>query len=392
MKRETFLPFSLPSIGQEEIDEVSDTLRSGWLSTGPKVNRFEGEFADYVGAKHAIAVNSCTAGLKIALVALGISSGDEVVLPTFTFCSAANVVVHLGAKPILVDVGKDFNLNVELLAELVETRLRSGNRIKAIIPVDHSGQPCDLQGVADIARRHGLEVVEDAAHAVGAEFSGQKIGSFSRVTAFSFYAIKNMTTGEGGMITTADDELAARMRLLSMHGMSKDAWKRYEDTGSWYYEIEAAGFKQNMTDIQASLGIHQLRKLDGFIQKRTKFAQIYSEVFAEVPELEVPSLHADRKHAWHLYVMRLRTERLRINRAQFIEELSARNIGTSVHFIPVHLHPFYKREFAYRKGDFPVAEHLFERIISLPLYPRMTEQDVMYVADSVLDVVRRYRK
>ena len=389
---DTFLPFSLPMIGDEEIAEVEDTLRSGWLTTGPKVKRFEKDFSDYVGCQHAIAVNSCTAALKIALVALGVGPGDEVIVPTLTFCSTANVVVHLGARPMLVDVEQDFNISVSALTSLVGQRTANGGRRKVIIPVHHSGQPCDLTAVHEIARRHGLAVVEDAAHAVGAEYCGSKIGTHSRVAAFSFYTIKNLTTGEGGMMVTDDEDLAAKMRLLSLHGMSKDAWKRYAGAGSWYYEVVEPGFKQNMTDIQASLGIHQLRKLDKFIEARARYANMYSKAFADVPELETPIVHGGRKHAWHLFVLRLRTERLKIDRAQFIEKLRARNIGTSVHFIPVHLHPFYQRTFGYKPGDFPVADELYQRIVSLPLYPRMTQQDVEYVIDSVLDVIRQNRK
>lgn len=398
--RDSFLPFSLPTIGEEEIAEVTDSLRSGWITTGPKTRRFEEEFREYIGAKHAIAVNSCTAGLHIALAALGIGSGDEVIVPTLTFCSTANVVVHLGARPVLVDVGEDFNVTPEAIERAITPRT------KAIIPVHYGGQPCDLEAIYTIAARNNLAVVEDAAHAVGATYHGFKIGSDALplsllgregqrlriVTAFSFYATKNMTTGEGGMITTADDELAERMRLLSLHGMSRDAWKRYTSTGSWYYEVLLPGYKYNMTDIQAALGIHQLRKLDDFIAIRQRYARMYDEGFADLPEVERPIIHPDRTHTYHLYVIRLNLERLTINRAQFIEELKALNIGTSVHFIPVHLHPFYRETFGYRLGACPVAERIYERIISLPLFPRMTEDDVRDVIHAVKDVVSRHRK
>jgi len=398
--RDSFLPFSLPTIGEEEIAEVTDSLRSGWITTGPKTRRFEEEFREYIGAKHAIAVNSCTAGLHIALAALGIGSGDEVIVPTLTFCSTANVVVHLGARPVLVDVGEDFNVTPEAIERAITPRT------KAIIPVHYGGQPCDLEAIYTIAARNDLAVVEDAAHAVGATYHGFKIGSDALplsflggegqrlriVTVFSFYATKNMTTGEGGMITTADDELAERMRLLSLHGMSRDAWKRYTSTGSWYYEVLLPGYKYNMTDIQAALGIHQLRKLDDFIAIRQRYARMYDEGFADLPEVERPIIHPDRTHTYHLYVIRLNLERLTINRAQFIEELKALNIGTSVHFIPVHLHPFYRETFGYRLGACPVAERIYERIISLPRFPRMTEDDVRDVIHAVKDVVSRHRK
>ena len=388
--RASFLPFSLPLIGEEEIAEVIDSLRSGWITTGPKVKRFEDEFAQYIGCRHAIAVNSCTAALHVALTALGIGPDDEVIVPTLTFCSTANVVVHLGARPVLVDVGEDFNLQPEAIERAITPRT------KAIIPVHYSGQACDLASVYDIARRHKLAVVEDAAHAVGAEWDNRKIGvsphtqvldSGKHIVCFSFYAIKNLTTGEGGMIVTSDNDLAERMRLLSLHGMNRDAWKRYSSAGSWFYEVQEAGYKDNMTDIQASLGIHQLKKLDRFIATRARYAGMYSEAFADMLEVEPPLVHPEGKHAWHLYVIKLVLERLKIDRAQFIEKLHAQNIGTSVHFIPVHLHPYYRERFGYKRGDLKHAEHLYDRIVSLPLYPGMTEDDVHDVIRAVRYVI-----
>lgn len=393
--RRSFLPFSLPTIGEEEIAEVVDSLKSGWITTGPKTKRFEEEFQKYIGSKHAIAVSSCTAGLHIALAALGVGPGDEVIVPTLTFCSTANVVVHLGARPVLVDVGEDFNVTPEAIEQAITPKT------KAIIPVHYGGQPCDLEAIYALAARYNLPVVEDAAHAVGATYHGHKIGSdalqlstfnVQRVTVFSFYATKNMTTGEGGMITTADDELAERMRLLSLHGMSHDAWKRYTSAGSWYYEVVLPGYKYNMTDIQAALGIHQLRKLDSFIATRQHYARLYDQAFGDLPEVKTPITHSDRSHVYHLYVIRLNLERLTIDRAQFIEELKALNIGTSVHFIPVHLHPFYREAFGYRPGDFPVAERLYKQIISLPLFPRMSENDIQDVIDAVKIIISRYRR
>ncbi len=399
--REKFLPYALPSIGEEEIAEVVDSLRSGWVTTGPKVKRFETDFAEYVGAKHAIAVNSCTAALHIALTALGVGPGDEVIVPTLTFCSTANVVVHLGACPVLVDVGKDFNVTPEAIEAAITPNT------KAIMPVHYGGQPCDLAPIYEIAARHNLAVVEDAAHAVGAAYRGHKIGSdgllrasplvkddrkAKTITAFSFYATKNMTTGEGGMITTTDDDLAERMRLLTLHGMSRDAWKRYTNAGSWYYQVLLPGYKDNMTDIQASMGIHQLRRLNGFVQTRQHYACLYDKAFADLPELETPIIHPDRTHIYHLYVIRLNLDRLTIDRAGFIEELKACGIGTSVHFIPVHLHPFYQERFGYRRGWLPQAEALYDCIISLPLYPRMTETDVQDVIQAVRHIVIAKRR
>ena len=395
MSRTEYLPYALPSIGEEEIAEVADSLRSGWITAGPKVKRFEEDFAEYVGTRHAIAVSSCTAALHIALTALGVGPGDEVIVPTLTFCSTANVVVHLGARPVLVDVGEDFNV----MPGAIEAAITS--RTKAIVPVHYGGQACDLDAVYAIATHHHVPVVEDAAHAVGAAYHGIRIGADDlepvafgqpRATAFSFYAIKNMTTGEGGMITTSDEALAGKMRLLALHGMNRDAWKRYTSAGSWYYEIVVPGYKDNMTDIQAALGIHQLRRLDGFVKTRQRYAQMYTAAFAALPEIDTPVIRPRRLHAYHLYAIRLGLDQLVIDRKQFIEELGKRGIGTSVHFIPVHLHPFYRDCFGTRRGDLPQAEALYDRIISLPLYPAMTEGDVRDVISAVADVVGVHRR
>jgi dTDP-4-amino-4,6-dideoxygalactose transaminase len=393
--RDAFLPYALPSIGEEEIAEVVDSLRSGWVTSGPKVKRFELDFAEYVGARHAIAVNSCTAGLHIALTALGVGPGDEVIVPTLTFCSTANVVVHLGARPVLVDVGDDFNVTPQAIESATTPRT------KAVIPVHYGGQPCDLEAIYALAVRHELAVVEDAAHAVGSTYHDLKIGSDAlqpltgnvrRATVFSFYAIKNMTTGEGGMITTPDNELAEQMRLLSLHGMSRDAWKRYTSAGSWYYEVVLPGYKDNMTDIQAAMGIHQLQKLDGFIDIRRHYARMYEEAFADLSEVEIPVVHPDRSHAYHLYVIRLKLDTLTVDRVQFVEQLRECRIGTSVHFIPVHLHPYYQERFGYRRGDLPRAEAIYDRIVSLPLYPRMSETDVQQVIQVVRRIVVAHRR
>lgn len=392
--RSSFLPFSMPTIGEEEIAEVVDSLRSGWVTTGPKTRRFEANFAEYINSKHAIAVNSCTAGLHIALTAMGVGPGDEVIVPTLTFCSAANVVVHLGARPVLVDVGQDFNV----LPDCIEKSITP--RTKVIMPMHYGGQACNLAAIYEIAERKGVSVVEDAAHAIGSVYDENRIGSdalgsshprLRRVTVFSFYATKNMTTGEGGMITTVDDDLAERMRLLSLHGMTKDAWKRYSKAGSWYYEVVLPGYKDNMTDIQAALGIHQLEKLDAFIRTRQQYAQMYDDAFSDLSEVEPPLTHPDRNHIYHIYALRLGLECLTIDRARFIEELHALNIGSSVHFIPVHLHPYYRKAFGYKEGDLPNAESLYERMVSLPLFPRMTPSDVQDVIAAVKTVLCQKR-
>jgi dTDP-4-amino-4,6-dideoxygalactose transaminase len=393
--REEFLPFALPSIGEAEIAEVVDTLRSGWVTTGPKVKMFETDFGNYTNSSTALGVNSCTAGLHTALTALGIGRGDEVILPTFTFCATANVVAHLGARPVLVDIGWDFQVSPAAIEAAITPRSR------AIMPVHYAGQACALDSIYELAERHHLAVVEDAAHAVGATYHGHKIGSdllaqqhpqVRRATAFSFYANKNMTTGEGGMITTADNELASEMRVLSLHGMNKDAWKRYTNSGSWFYEVVSAGYKNNMTDIAAAMGIHQLRRLDGFISLRQKYARMYDEAFAGLDVLETPIMHADRNHVYHLYAIRLHLERLKINRAEFIEGLKELNIGASVHFIPVHLHPFYRERFGYQGGDFPRAETIYDSVLSLPLYPNMSEQDVNDVIEAVHRLASIHRR
>ncbi len=392
--RPDFLPFARPSIGEEEIAEVVDALRSGWVTTGPKVKVFENDFAEYVGAGYALAVSSCTAGLQIALAALGVGPGDEVIVPTFTFCATANVVVHLGARPVLVDVGEDFNVTPEALEAAITSRT------KAVIPVHYGGRPCDLTAIYQLAQRYRLAVVEDAAHAVGARYGDYRVGAdglqkdypgLRRATVFSFYATKNMTTGEGGMITTSDADLFDRLRILSLHGMSRDAWRRYTRGGSWYYEVTAAGYKANMTDIQAALGIHQLERLDRFIQVRRRYARLYDEGFSDLVEVTTPAVRADQDNVYHLYVIRLDLSALTISRADFIELLRARNIGTGVHFIPVHLHPFYRERFGYRWGDFPAAEALYERVVSLPLYPGMSEADVRYVVTGVRRVIANCR-
>jgi dTDP-4-amino-4,6-dideoxygalactose transaminase len=396
-RREKFLPFALPSIGEEEIEEVVDSLRSGWVTTGPKVKKFEEAFREYVKCKHAVAVNSCTAGLHVALSAIGVGPGDEVIVPTLTFTATANVVVHLGAKPVLVDIGSDFNI----LPDKIESAITS--KTKVIIPVHHSGQSCDLEEIYSIGKNSNISVIEDAAHAIGTTYKDHRIGSASlnyfgsdsklkRTVVFSFYATKNMTTGEGGMIVTEDEPLAAKMRILTLHGMSKDAWKRYSSAGSWYYEVVDAGYKYNMTDIQASLGIHQLNKLNGFIERRQEISYHFDEAFQGMDEIETPIRHQDRNHVYHLYVIQPDPDKLTIDRSQFIEKLKELNIGTSVHFIPVHLHPFYRKTYGYEKGNLPNAEKIFDRMISLPLYPAMTDNDVQDVISAVKSITKENRR
>lgn len=384
--RSEFLPFSRPEIGEEEIEEVVQALRSGWVTTGPRTKEFEHRTAEYIGAKHAIAVNSCTGGLHIALAAIGVGPGDEVITSPLTFCSTANVVVHLGATPVFADIREDYNIDP------AEIERRITPRTKAIIPVHFGGQPCRMDEILALARAHGLRVIEDAAHAIGATYRDRMVGTIGDATAFSFYPTKNMTTGEGGMVTTEDDELAERMRLLSLHGISKDAWKRYTSEGSWYYEVIYAGYKYNMTDIQAALGLHQLAKLNRFLDLRASMVARYEQAFRDIPEIRRPVVGDDVCPAWHLYAIQLELEQLTINRAEFVEALRAQNIGSSIHFIPVHLHPYYRDRYGYKPGDYPRTEHTYERIISLPLFPGMKAQDLEDVIAAVTWIVQKHRR
>jgi len=381
------IPYFLPTIGEEEIQSVVETLRSGWLTTGPKTKQFEQLFAQRMGAKHAIAVNSCTAALHLALEAIGVGRDDEVLVPTMTFASTAEVVVHLGAKPVLVDVLPD---TLAIDPNAIESKITP--RTKAIMPVHYAGQPADMDPILDLARRRGLRVIDDAAHAIPASYKGRMVGTLGEITAFSFYANKTMTTGEGGMITTSDDALADRMRIMSLHGISRDAWKRFSAEGSWFYEITAPGYKDNMTDVASSLGIHQLAKADDFWKARSERAAWYTELLADVPEIATPPLLSHVQHAWHLYVIQVQPERLTINRNQFIEKLNAAGVGTSVHYTPLHMHPYYRDVWGYRPEDLPVAWNAYQRIISLPLYPRLSRSDVEKGVEVVKTICRENRR
>jgi dTDP-4-amino-4,6-dideoxygalactose transaminase len=382
-----FIPFHKPAIGEEEIRSVVETLRSGWLTTGPKVKTFEADFARCIGSLHAVAVNSGTAALHLALEAVGIKSGDEVIVPTMTFTATAEVVLYLGARPVLVDSRAD-DLNIDV--DRIEAAISSNT--KAIIPVHIAGRPCSMDQILAIAQRHDLRVIEDAAHALPASHQGRKVGAIGDITCFSFYATKTITTGEGGMATTENPEWAKRMRMMSLHGISLDAWNRYTEKGSWYYEVLRPGYKYNMTDIAAALGIEQLKRCDDFYQARRRIAEQYNEAFADLPEVQTPPCGSDLQHAWHLYIIQLNLHRLSIDRQDFIKALNSRRTGTSVHFIPLHLHPFYKQTFGCQASDFPQASTAFERIVSLPIYPMMTEQNVNDVIGAVRELVQEYRR
>jgi dTDP-4-amino-4,6-dideoxygalactose transaminase len=381
------VPFHRSTVGEEEIQALAAVIRSGWITMGPKTIEFEKQFADYVGARHAIDVCSGTAAIHLALECLGLKPGDEVLLPTTTFTATGEAVTYVGCRPVLVDVDP-----VTLNIDVADAEKKLTSRTRAVIPVHIAGQACDMDELHSFAQQHGLRVIEDAAHALPSEYRGKRVGGLSELTAFSFYATKTLTTGEGGMVTTNDDDLAARMRLMRLHGIAGDAWKRYGKNGSWYYEVTEAGFKYNPTDMQAALGLVQLAKCDASHLARRSIAGRYSAAFECLPELESPSLKAGRDSSWHLYILRLRLEQLRINRNTFVDELKTSGIGTSVHFIPLHLHPYYQRSFGYRLGDFPVAEAQYERCISLPIYPSMSKENVQYVIDSISAVVHRARR
>jgi dTDP-4-amino-4,6-dideoxygalactose transaminase len=383
----SFIPFHVPTIGEEEINEVAAVLRSGWLTTGPRTAQFEQEFRAYVGSNYALAVNSCTAGLHLALAALKIGPGDEVITTPLTFCATVNVILHVGATPVLADVGADGNIDPASVAEHITKRTR------AVIPVHLAGLPCEMDALWSLARKQGLHVVEDAAHAVGSHYRGWPIGAGnprtgerSDAVAFSFYATKTLTTGEGGMVSSHDESLAEQMRILCLHGISKDAWNRYADRGSWFYEVLASGFKYNLSDIQSAIGIHQLRKLEEFIEVRARLARRYHDGLANVGEVELPPDHSGSRHSWHLYMLRLNLEKLEINRDEFIRELRRKNIASSVHFIPIPLHPFFAPYANHPENRCPRALELYPRLVSLPLYPALREEQVDYVVASIKEI------
>jgi dTDP-4-amino-4,6-dideoxygalactose transaminase len=425
-RRSSFLPFALPDIGSKEHQQVNEVLESGWLTTGPKTRQLETEFADYFGVKHAIAVNSCTAGLHLALDSIGLSAGDFVLTSPYTFAATAEVVRYFQAIPVFVDVQPDtINLDPGKLAETIQDlkqtilngtspqttavqRALSNNPIRrgvirAIIPVHYGGHPCEVDAIYSIACESGLAYIDDAAHSLPARYKEKLIGSPMKGTSpilscFSFYATKSMTTGEGGMITTEDDRLADRCRMMCLHGISKDAWKRYTAEGSWYYEILAAGYKYNLTDLAAALGIAQLSRLEEMWKRRQQIAAAYNKVFASYKQLDLPVVRKNCESAWHLYPIRFNLNYFENPsttvpfRNTFIEEMKHRNIGTSVHFIPLHLHPYYRETYGYEADDFPVALNQYKRLVSLPIYSRMSDDDVESVIDAVVDIIEGYRR
>jgi perosamine synthetase len=381
------IPFHRPPIGEEEIASVVETLRAGWLTMGPKTLQFEREFAGYLGVPEAVSVNSCTAAMHLALAGMGLKEGDEVLVPDSTFAATAEVVTYFRARPVVVDVGaEDLLMDPEAAERAVTPRTR------AMIPVHHSGQPCNMDALQDLALRRHLHIIEDAAHAFPAAYKGKRIGTLGSLTCFSFYATKTLTTGEGGMVTLFDREKARRIRILRLHGIDKDAWKRYTKEGFWYYEVVEAGYKYNLTDPQAALGLVQLKRADALHRERQRIASAYRSGFAGLEGVKPLRLHPERGHAWHLFIILLDLERLVIGRDAFIRELAQRGIGTSVHFIPLHRHPYYRDTFGLSASAFPGCEGAFQRQISLPIYPDMTREDVDYVIDNVRDVLETHKR
>ena len=378
VRREPLI-FGVPMIEQEEIDGVVQVLKSGWLSTGPKTQELEERFGSYIEVRNAIALNSCTAGMELCLRVAGIGPGDEVITTPMTFAATANVIVHCGAVPVFADIN-GHTLNID--PSSIEHRITSKTR--AILPVHYTGQPCEMNEIRDIAGRHGLILIEDAAHALGAEYNGQKIGSIGNATAFSFHVHKNITTAEGGMVTTDDDEWAEKIRIMRLHGMSKDAWGRVSES-QIHYDIVLPGYKYNMTDIQAAMGLSQLDKLESYIKIRQKHAETYTEAFQQMPQVTVPQRIDGIRHAENMYVIMLKLEHLKIDRDEFIRCLRAENIFPGVHFRAAHLHSYYRDTFGYKRGDCPIAEDASDRVLTLPFSPKLTEDDIR-------DVIRAVKK
>jgi len=381
------LPFHRCSFDDNEINEVVDTLRSGWLTTGPKTQRFEEDFRDFTGCRHAVGLNSCTAGLHLALAASGLQAGDEVITTPMTFVATTNVLMHLNLKPVFVDIERDtLNLDPARIEQAITPRTR------AILPVHFAGHPCDMDAINAVARRHNLTVIEDAAHALGAKYKGTPIGGNGNMAAFSFYANKNITTGEGGMLTVPDDALVERVRVLRLHGLSRDAWKRFGKEGYAHYDLEAPGYKYNMADINAALGIHQLKKVDRFQETRRRYAAIYDDAFKPLGAMEVLEEKPYAESARHIYVIAPKPEALTLNRDGFMQEMQSAGIGVAVHFRAIHFHTYYRETLKVAPEILPVASEMSDRVLSLPLYPRMTESDVQRVIDTVTHLVKKYHR
>jgi dTDP-4-amino-4,6-dideoxygalactose transaminase len=385
--RDGFLVFGRPVIGEEEIAEVADSLRSGWWGQGPKVARFEEAFRQYLGAEHAVAVNSCTAAMHLSLIVAGLGSGDEVITTPMTFAATANVILHVGATPVFVDIDPaTLNMDTAQVARALTEHTR------ALLPVHMAGRPCDMDGIREIAQSHGLVVIQDCAHAIEAEWQGRKVGHWGDLACYSFYVTKNLATAEGGMVVTDRAEWAERLRVLSLHGLSRDAWKRYTEKGFSHYTVVEPGFKYNMTDLQASLGIHQLHRIESNWRRRDEIWRRYDEASADLPLRTPAPPGAGTRHARHLYTVLLDTERLRVSRDEFATALRAENIGCGVHFVGVHLHDYYRTRFRFSPEDFPNATFVSQRTLSLPLSAGLTDQDVADVVQAVRKLALYYRR
>ncbi len=381
------LPFHRSWLEDDEINEVVDTLKSGWMTTGPKTQRFEEAFRDYIGCKHAIALNSCTAGLNISLALQNFETGDEIITTPMTFPATANVIVLNNFKPVFSDIEKGtLNINPSGIEEKITSRTR------AIMPVHYAGHPCDMDSIEAIAEKKGLIIFEDAAHALETKYKGRKVGNLGHTTSFSFYANKNITTGEGGMITVNDDALAEKIRVFRLHGLSRDAWKRYGNNGYAHWQLETPGFKYNMADINAALGIHQIKKANKFLKIRKEYSQKYDEAFKDIDEIETLEIKDYAESAYHIYVIALRLDKLSITRDEFLNALQASGIGVAVHFIALHLQPYYAKTFNLKPEDFPVATDYSNRILTLPLYPKMTHSQLDRVINTVVEIVNKHKK
>lgn len=380
------IPFHRPSYDEAEIQSVGDTIRSGWITTGPRVKQFEEAFAREVGAKHALALNSGTAAMHLALEALGIKEGDEVITVPFTFVATSEVILYCKAKPVYVDCDRE-TMNID--AGKIEEKITA--KTKAILPVHFAGQACDMEALRLIAKKHGLSLIEDAAHSFPASYKGKRIGSFGDATCFSFYATKTLSTGEGGMLVTSRDDVAQKARLLSLHGITRDAWKRYQNPGAWRYDVVALGHKYNMSDLQAAIGVEQLRKTSAFLESRRRIAAKYLEAFRSCDLLKTPVFQDFDAHAWHLFVVQLEIEKLAISRDEFMGLMGEAGIGTSVHFIPLSEHPYYKEKLGLRPENFPNSSYCARRIVSLPIYPSMTDQDAAFVCEKTLAILSKNR-